>query len=1276
MSTRWLRAYLFFFASLFFVLMATASPTTAVTSGKVVCSGVSCAGLQVAAYVPETERERFARLSAGTRRQPLASASVDESGRFALQLASGRVVDLCVTGRDLLPAGTRVASGASDVVLVAQPAASVAGRVVSAAGKPVPNAKVLWWSDSAELSTPADADGAFAAPDPRQWNASVAVLAAGLAPYVDRGAGSHVPSANITLEEGVTVRGTSAARAGSRITVDGWPRGVAGENGQIAIEHAPAQWTEIAVDDGERTFVAEPAAAGASRFADARLRVEGTAEDAASHQPLRSARVELRLPDGRALERLTDDRGRFVFRLTIWEGGAIAVDAPGYKPLLRPLTSYVPRPLTLPLSEGATVRGVVRGERGAVAGAFVTLQQRARWVAVRSDAAGRFVARGLDPALPIAVLAGDGAGSVAGVEATTSRFPAAITVGGPVRYAGTVVDAAGKPVANARVTLARDSAPSPDSFPPAARTSAGGAFEIHTSAGRHTLVVRAPGMTAATAGPLGESRDDLRVSLAPAVALAGEVRREGGEPVRAATVRLRGPHGASLLSTTAADGSFLFRDIDAGAWQVDVVKATEFVRAQRRVTAAVESARANVRLPDGDAFGGRVTNQHTGQPVTSFELFSRITTGAGEPLMVLRTVDDPDGAFALRHVPPGAAHLVVQAAGFIDHIIKLAPNERAAAKSLAVALALAKVLSGRVVDDAGLPLAGVEVAMLRTSDSFLPLAVSGSDGRYRLDRLEENALTLRFSKRGFAPASQRVTLGDAPVTLDVRLSRGASLRGHVVTAAGALVSGAEVSLTTVGGEPIDSAQSGDDGAFELSGLMHGEYTVTAAKLGRAAGKVSPVTRQAAEGPPLSVVMLDGGSIAGRISGVSESDWPDIRVTAQAGSEQFTTATDAGGMYRLDAVPPGDVRVRAWFDRPGQRATNIVLVELQDGGQATADLAFENAARIEGRVTFQSRPCTVCTVRFWSYSVTATTNATLTTDADGSYVAEALAPGEYNVTVLDPKSFGHFEKRYSVVDDARFDIVVAGAAIRGMVVDDESGAPIPHALIFSESIDQPVASGRPSTMADSAGAFELSPLAPGTYRMRVQARGYGESVATLDVGETGMTHDVRLLRSDGVTVTVVDAATKQQLPALLVVRNAAGQIVFEDMLRGDGVPVNVPLGVGHYEAAAYARGYAPGGAQFDLPGPAVTVGVTVGGKLDIASPFPERRSARLLRNGVVYHLNPYLRADAFVLNPGDNVYDNVAPGSYTLLVADAAGLTWQELRFTVTDGAATSVRPSR
>lgn len=58
------------------------------------------------------------------------------------------------------------------------------------------------------------------------------------------------------------------------------------------------------------------------------------------------------------------------------------------------------------------------------------------------------------------------------------------------------------------------------------------------------------------------------------------------------------------------------------------------------------------------------------------------------------------------------------------------------------------------------------------------------------------------------------------------------------------------------------------------------------------------------------------------------------------------------------------------------------------------------------------------------------------------------------------------------------------------------------------------------------------------------------------------------------------------------------------------------------------------------------------------------------------LNPYLRFDAFVLNPGDNVYDNVAAGTYVLQVSDVAGTIWQEVRFTVTDGARVVVRPSK
>lgn len=77
----------------------------------------------------------------------------------------------------------------------------------------------------------------------------------------------------------------------------------------------------------------------------------------------------------------------------------------------------------------------------------------------------------------------------------------------------------------------------------------------------------------------------------------------------------------------------------------------------------------------------------------------------------------------------------------------------------------APALAGRVADPAGAPLAGVRVTLVELGRTF----VTGDDGRYRFSALPAGTYTLSASRIGRAPAARRVTVGAAPVAVDLAL---------------------------------------------------------------------------------------------------------------------------------------------------------------------------------------------------------------------------------------------------------------------------------------------------------------------------------------------------------------------------------------------------------------------------------------------------------------------------------------------------------------------------
>uniref|UniRef100_UPI000ADA44F0 MFS transporter n=1 Tax=Streptomyces acidiscabies TaxID=42234 RepID=UPI000ADA44F0 len=104
---------------------------------------------------------------------------------------------------------------------------------------------------------------------------------------------------------------------------------------------------------------------------------------------------------------------------------------------------------------------------------------------------------------------------------------------------------------------------------------------------------------------------------------------------------------------------------------------------------------------------------------------------------------------------------------------------------------------------------------------------SGDDGRYALATPGSGAYVLIAAAGGHQPQAVSVTVGERPVDLDIVLGGAGRLAGAVVTADGAPVRDATVTLTNVHGEVVAAARSGREGGYTMTELVAGEYTLAA-----------------------------------------------------------------------------------------------------------------------------------------------------------------------------------------------------------------------------------------------------------------------------------------------------------------------------------------------------------------------------------------------------------------------------------------------------------------
>ena len=221
-----------------------------------------------------------------------------------------------------------------------------------------------------------------------------------------------------------------------------------------------------------------------------------------------------------------------------------------------------------------------------------------------------------------------------------------------VALAGRVVDAAGKPVADAEVEH--------PTGPEDVRTGADGGFVLEGVPERgNDVAVRAPGFAGMKVTNLRGGRKDVSIVLKAAVQLSGVVVTRDGGPVAGAVVRVDG-RDASGWAETDADGKFVVAAFGAGRVAVFADGGEKGVREATGI-ALPRPGGEPLRLVLGPArvLAGRVVDATTRKPVARAVLE---VSGAGRGPW---TRAGTDGTFTLRPSLAGDFRLTAIAPRFV-----------------------------------------------------------------------------------------------------------------------------------------------------------------------------------------------------------------------------------------------------------------------------------------------------------------------------------------------------------------------------------------------------------------------------------------------------------------------------------------------------------------------------------------------------------------------------------------------------------------------------------
>src|SRR5450830_1553212 len=684
------------------------------------------------------------------------------------------------------------------------------------------------------------------------------------------------------------------------------------------------------------------------------------------------------------------------------------------------------------------------------------------------------------------------------------------------RLTGFAVDASGKPLAGAEVSLEAGVAGGDDlAFRVVTRkvvTGEDGKFQFdEASALGNRITIEKANLAPTLQTGLNAGAIPRPIAVVAGDPVGGVVLGAGQKGVGGAPVRLESVKATTRWVETDADGRFTIPHAPDGRGSI-VVDAGD----------AGWGHKPDVKLPLGEgksltitlalpaSLDGKLVDDKTGRLVPRAKVFARASGFA----RLVRS--GPDGMYHLKGIPPQTYRLAVDEARYVPWVkpdLALAPGE---AKRLDIAVTLGASIAGKVVDENGAPVASARGTLMRGGENALQgirriLRIGTETTAFRTrseGTFKASRLTPGESQRLFVSHAdfERATLaglslpsGGTVGDMAIVMRRGATISGIVKDANGQPIADVEVQVDPsvsfragAGGVVANFARlggpstrprtkTGADGTFQIKGMSVGEYALQIQKPGFANERVDPVKVTEKGADPVAVTLGPGASIAGI-----------VRRKSGEGAEGYFVRVGAGGRGAGGGGGPL-------------------------GGTGTD----------------------------------------LPTGPDGLFVLDGLKPGQvYDLSVFGGAGLGP-QKRGVVAPASNVEIQVAGTGrIAGTALDARSGQPLKSFSVSFEpargggAIIRLVARaaggqtgiGQKRELNTEDGAFTLEDVPAGTWTVVVESKGYQQArVANLVVEENGVKDGVEVRATPGVVLKgrVSDARTGRPVANASITHEPAG-----------------------------------------------------------------------------------------------------------------------------------------
>jgi hypothetical protein len=383
----------------------------------------------------------------------------------------------------------------------------------------------------------------------------------------------------------------------------------------------------------------------------------------------------------------------------------------------------------------------------------------------------------------------------------------------------------------------------------------------------------------------------------------------------------------------------------------------------------------------------------------------------------------------------------------------------------------------------------------------------------------------------------RVTSQNEVVTVNVELLPVGAVAGRV-TANGNPVDHALVHISADGsgirGASI-YATTDPDGRYRFTGIPAGRFTVTVsdapggqtgAASGTVAGNVEPLADTI-----LDIALEPSQTVTGTVyqAGSTSEVVPGARVTIMVGGRVYRTSTNVNGVYRLEFVALGQVRVRAEAPTGFDRGEAALVAGTQQGATVTSNVTLAGTGTITGNVlNHDGTPLTIGTITFTNDEWGGTPLSIITgVQSNGRYTIAGAPAGAFalKLAVTGRVEVGSASGVGLAGQTVELPIRLEDAGrVTGTVKTDDGSAPVTGADVVLFLNRASGGSLRFYTHTDAAGVWRFDNVPLGTLSVTVMdiptgglARAFGALTANgqvLDTGEVNI--DATPIRVESVT----------------------------------------------------------------------------------------------------------------------------------------------------------------